>query len=209
MAKLKSLKVEGNTIALSGTADEITEMLEKAAQKPVLIRNAVIKDGLCNYGYEINQGAGKGDLIPNRKGSNIVHSDMEDAFSALAVHLACIDDAFKYAGIHPETSLEELAQTELAGLFRATGFKLSGKEENDGFVIYGEKSVTTGYISLESPKINLGSNYPYFEELKEAVGNAILEVEAYMNGKHAPKAEQGSLEFPEAGEGDEFNKPIE
>lgn len=207
MAKLKSIKLAADTIG--GEANLTIEMEDKAPEKPVLIRNAALKDGMCNYGYEINQGQLKGDVIPNRKGSNIVHKDMNEAFAALSVHLACIDDAFKYAGVNPETPLDELAQTELAGLFRATGIKLTGKEENDGYILFGEKSVTTGYIGLETPKINLGTGYPYFAELQEAVAKVVAEVEAYMNGKIAPKLEQGEFPFNEQPGSDHFNNPIE
>jgi hypothetical protein len=200
MAKKKSETV------IEGTLDEITDMLQKAAQKPVAITNASIKDGMCNYGYEILTGAGAGDKIPNRKGSNIVHEDMHAAFKQLDVHLAVIDDAFKFNASHL-TALDDMSAHDITAEFTVTGFKLTGKEENEGFILLGEKYVTTGSISLETPKINAGSNYPFFEELSASVGLAVEEVELYMNGKCQPKMEQGKL-FDKEDNG-EFDKPIE
>ena len=204
----RKIKVDGN--AITGTVDEIADMLQAAA-KPVAITNAAIKEGLCNYGYEILKGAGTGDKIPNWKGSNEVHEDMLVAFQKLDVHLALIDDAFKHSRETEQiTSLDELAEHPIAGLFSVTGFKVQGSDENLGFIITGDKNVTTGFITLETPKITKSSGYEYFEELEEVIDNCIEEVYQYMNGKYAPKSNQAELDFGGGEKGDnEFDTPID
>jgi hypothetical protein len=179
--------------------------------KPIIITSAVIKDAQCNYGYEINSGPCKGDKIPSRKGSIIVHDDMITAFDALRVHLAIIDDAFVEADKKFET-LDEHEQHPVYEKFRVHGFKIQGSDENEGYILIGEKYVTNGAIALETPKISAGKSYTFYDELKEAIDIARNEVEEYMNGKGEPKMEQGAFEFTKGGkteEGGEFENPIE
>lgn len=212
--KKGKVKVEGNTI--SGTAEAIVDVLQKASQrlngqaeqKTVAITAASIKEELCNYGYEIVLGPCAGDKIPNRKGSAIVHNDMIDAFAKLNVHLAIIDDAFKYSGVQLE-SIDDAAEYEITQLFTVTGFRINGTEENEGYIIIGDKYVTLGVIGVETLKISKSSGYTYFEELKEAIENARHEVELYMNGKASSKADQPELPFPSADDDKEFESPLD
>ena len=195
------------TIELSGNTDEVAELLDSALQKPVAITNASIKDGLCNYGYEILSGPGKGDKIPNRKGSNYIHDDMIDAFRELRVFLAVIDDAFKYSK-DQLTSLDDMNSHDIADLFSVTGIRITGSEESIGYVLIGDKLVDAGVIGLESPKITAATAFPYFEELETAVQKVIDEVFEYMNGKAAPKMEQAELPFENDGK-NHFENPVE
>lgn len=206
-------KTESGAVVISGTADEIVDLLEKAAQKPFCITSAKISEGLCNYGYEILKGPGTGDKIPTRKGSALIHEDMYKSFYALDCHLAVVDDAFiSIPDKKQPKSMDELEAHELTGNFTVTGFKVIGQDENEGYILIGEKRVTIGMISLETPKISKGSNYTYFEELKEGIEAARAEVEAYMNGKAAPKTEQAEIEFPDSsatgGNNEDFENPM-
>lgn len=200
MSKVNSLTI---------SADSVGEALEKmnGLLKPIQITSATIKDGMCNYGYEILSGPGKGDKIPTRKGSAVVHDDMSEAFRLLNVHLAIIDDAFKYIS-KKSLTLDQLQDHEIAEGFGVTGIKISGSDENEGIILIGYKDVTTGIISLESPKISATSGYAFYDELKEAIDKVIMEVEDYMNGKAAAKEEMPELPFPTEGDGDEFDNPI-
>lgn len=203
---MAKVKVEGNTI--SGNAEDIMDVLKSASkemkQKAIQITGATIKDGLCNYGYEILAGPGMGDKIPTRKGSNYIHNDMTDAFVKLNVHLAMIDDAFLH---QEESDLDSLSESPTTGQFLTTGFKILGTQKNQGFIIIGGKYVTAGFINLETPKITKSSHYKYFDELTEAVLDAAFEVEQYMNGKAQPKLEQSEIPFVE--NEDDFNSPVE
>jgi hypothetical protein len=203
-------KIEGNTIVIND--DEAfgkhVDTLTKGDEiKPYEITSASIKEELCNYGYEIKTGPCAGDKIPTRKGSAIVHNDMINAFAALRVHLAIIDEAFKHVFEQLPTFLN-LDNHEIIHEYAITGFKIQGNEENVGYVIFGEKWVTTGSIGLETPKITASSSYPFFDELEEAIANARGEVELYMNGKAAPKAEQAELPFAKEDD-NAFENPID
>lgn len=205
---MKKDKVNITTI-VNGEEIDITEALNKETEKPkpLVITAASIKEGLCNYSYEIKTGPGAGDKVA-RKGSSVVHDDLPDAFLRLKVHLAIVDDAFTNI---EEISIDELeADEEITGRFFVTGFKVQGVDENEGIILIGEKYVRVGSIGLETPKIS--KSYTFFEELKEAIENAKYEVELYMNGKNAPKFEQGSFGFSESADHHDdgaFDNPAE
>lgn len=204
----KKVKVKGNTI--SGTAEDIIDHLQAAADalngvqeenKPFQITSASIKDEVCEYGYEVLQGPQQGSKIPKCKGSLNVHEDMIVAFQRLDIHLAESEDAFEYV-FPPTSGLDELIEHELAEKFSVGGFRISGSDENLSYTLIGHKVCKVGYMALESEKLQK-NNYRFFEELKEAMENAVNEVEQYMAGK-TPAAynPQGSLPFPEDTEQD-------
>lgn len=173
--------------------------------KPYAITQASIKEDLCNFAYEVLLGPMAGSKVPNHKGSAMVHQDMLNAFQELEVHLAISVDEFKYI-VKKYDSLEKLDSHEIRGLFSVSGFKISGDDENKGFIVIGEKYGTFGSISVESPKITKATNYPFFEQLKESIERVVEEVELYMTGKSAPKEDMPELPFPKE-DGDEFNNP--
>lgn len=201
----KKITVTENGI--SGDAESIMDALKNAAdslaEKPIEIISASIKEGMCNYGYEIKTGVGAGDKIPTRKGSNLVHDDLYKAFFNLTIHLSIIDEVIELSG---SETIDDLMDDQVSSGFSIIGFKVTGNEENEGFVLIGDKTVRHGVITLETPKISLSSAYPFFEELKASVNNARHEVELYMNGKCALKNDEPELPFPE--DGDEFNNPM-
>lgn len=184
MGKKTKVEVDGNSI--SGPLEDVIDVLKKAVQKPYEITSASIKEQKCNYGYEIKTGPTAGDKIPTRKGEAIIHDDMTDAFTELKVHLAVADDAFKH--LFPELpEMKKLKAHKVIDDFTVTGFKVTGSEEDEGYVINGEKWVSLGVMSIDTPKIGKGSNYKFFEDLKDAIAKAREEVELYMNGKCTPK----------------------
>ena len=115
-------------------------------KKPFIILNAKIKEGICEYSYEIYSGPCEGDQIKGRRGINMIHDDLANCFKELNVHLAILDDAFT------GKTLSEFENSDSEGLFSVYGFKVTGTEENEGYVLQGEKWVKHGNISLESPK---------------------------------------------------------
>jgi hypothetical protein len=163
-------------------------------ERKLEIKDATIKDGFCHYGYEILKGAGKGDII-NRKGSNIVHPDMDRAFKRLHVHLAVIDDVFHFSGIAID-NIDTFHDHEITDMFHVHGIKLKGTQENERVVILGSKHITSsGRINLETPAISLTTSYKWYNELKTAVDAIRREVELYMEGKRDESDDdnQGSL----------------
>ena len=173
--------------------DKLKKVTDSASEKFCEIKSAKMNDQLCTYSYEHLQGKTKGDII-TRKGVHVVHDDMISQFDTLDVFLAHIEGAFKDA--NNKTSLEELEAEELLSLYKVTGFKLSGKEENKSIILVGYKEVQHGTINFETPKIKLeGSAYLYIEELTERLFSTIEEVESYMDGKSAPQPEQIVMSF--------------
>lgn len=163
-------------------------------QKDLEIKEATIKDDYCNYSYELLQGVGEGDTI-TRKGAAIIHDDMKEAFERLNVHLAVVDDAFKYSKIEIE-NISDIRNHELAELFNVSGFKIKGSADNKSVILVGTKFIGIGgYISLETPRIKFEGNYPFKDELYAAITKCCYEVEEYMNGKAAPVFEQTEMNF--------------
>lgn len=156
--------------------------------KPFLIKEASIKDGFCNYSFEIIKGVGLGDTH-GVKGSGLVMDDMHTAFSKFNVHLAAIDDVFKHSGIEVE-NIHTMHNHDLTFLYNVTGFKIKGSQEDESIVLIGSKYVGSagGRIELETPKIPLdnSSSYKWAYELKEAATNARIEVSLYKEGKYQP-----------------------
>jgi hypothetical protein len=182
---MAKLKVVGNTI--SEDIDELPKEIE--------VKEAILKDGICNYKYEQLTGPRKGNQI-KESGSNLVHEDMNKAFSALNVHFAIVDNAFAATGL-TKKSIDDLTEMEETLPYTVTGFKV---DENDNVVLIGSKEVPLGHEDFATPKINLGGSYVFRDELKEAIDQVQAEVYAYYNGKAAPKFEQAALDFDETQE---------
>lgn len=176
---------------------------EEQDLKPLEIRNALIKEQSCNYGYELLTGRTKGDIV-NRKGAHLVHEDLENAFKELDIFIAHIDGAFA-SFANNQTPIQELEEKEELEKYHVFGFKFSGSEENKSVIFSGEKYTPHGTISFNTPKIKLeNTTYLYVEELQLRLENCISEVEQYMDGKAAPQLEQMAMTF--AQEDDDFEK---
>ena len=172
-------------------ADKFMNAANQVA-KEVEIKSASLKDALCNYSYELLTGKTVGDVI-NRKGTHIVHDDLQIAFSQFDVFLAHLDDA--YTGNDNATELSFLQGEPETENYSVSAFKISGVEENRSLVLCGVKQVSQGAITFDSPKVKLNGNYLYLTQLTECLDNAIKEVEYYMNGKSAPQPEQVHMDF--------------
>lgn len=176
---------------------------EELDLKPLEIRNALIKESSCNYGYELLTGKTKGDVV-NRKGAHLIHEDLQEAFKTLDVFIAHIDGAF-VSFANNQTPIQELEEKEELEKYNVFGFKFSGSEENKSVIFQGEKYTPHGTISFNTPKIKLeNTTYLYVEELQARLNNCIEEVELYMDGKAAPQLEQVVMTF--AQEDDDFEK---
>lgn len=187
--------IDGNTITISDSnafqkhLEGATGKLKEAnEERQYIINDAVIKDHLCNYTFEITKGIGAGDKH-SVKGSGVIEDDLRHAFGKFNVHLAVIDDVFKHSNIEI-TDIEEFETHDLTSLYVVTGFKIKGSKENESIILLGKKFVNSagGRIELESPKIPLDnlSSYPWYQQLKEAADNARFKVALYKEGKYVP-----------------------
>jgi hypothetical protein len=173
-------------------SDNSIDDLIESVQKEIDVKEAALKDGVCNYKYEQMTGPRKGNQI-KEQGSSLVHEEMNNAFASLNVHLAILDDAFTPKGVSKK-SIDDLSATDETELYSLTGFKV---DENSNVVLIGSKQVTHGHIDFSTPKVNLAGAYIFRDELASAIEILKDEVYAYYNGKTAPKMEQAVMEFDE------------
>lgn len=205
--KLKVVKTDNPSI------DEKIDEEIAPITKEFTIKEASLKDGLCNYLYEISTGVNKGDTH-GVKGSGIILDDLKNAFQKFNVHLAVIDDSFKLSGIEID-DIDTQHNSDIAYNYLVTGFKITGHLDNESIVLIGSKFVSTagGRISLVTPKIPMdhASSYKWYNELKAAADQARLEVEEYKAGKFTVTEENKEDEldqpglFDAKGEDDELN----
>lgn len=184
----KSKKGDGMTVSIGGgpkiSMDDFKNKILGAAGRDYSIKDAAMKDQVCNYSYEVLSGNGIGD-IHAVKGTGICLDDLIFAFGKLNVHLAAIDDIFKHSGVEIE-DINEFHSHELASLYYVTGLKITGDQE---FVILkGSKYVSSagGRIDITTPKIAIDgmSSYQWYAELSRAVIDVQNEVSLYKEGKH-------------------------
>ena len=211
MAKKKGVTV------ISGTVDEITTKLKRATEKlhtkidpnerDYEVTEATIKDMLCNYSITITGDVNHGDR--NKiTGSGVVDKDMLAAMARFNVHLACIDDAFKTAGVqvtldgvtHFESdglsygNIDQMRNHELTGNYVVTGFKIKGGTSNESVILIGTKYVSMAgdHMELQTPKIPLdqSSSYTWHNELSDVCELIREEVALYREGKYTEKEER-------------------
>lgn len=166
----------------NGLSEFISDLRE------ISIREAVIKDGICNYSYDILQGVGEG-ATHSVKGPGIVKKELTDAYERLNVHLAAIDEIFKHSAIEV-TDIDKLHKHDLTGLYDVTGFKIKGSIECESIILSGTKYVSSagGRIDMKTPKIDLDnlSSYKWYNELKDAINEVRRGVEKYHGGYYDP-----------------------
>lgn len=176
------------TATISGTAEQIMDVLDKAIEKterPYNIMSAAIEDDLCTYSFEVTEGIGMGDTH-GVKGRGIIKDSMKEAFSKFNVHMAFIDDVFRHSGVEV-TDIESLHGHEHTFLYVVTGFKIKGSGDSEQIVLIGTKHINAGgRIKLETPKISIDqySSYRWYNELKAAADKAREEVALYKEGNY-------------------------
>lgn len=195
---------EDGTPVISGTAEDLIEKFNeisekrkdeakpKEDQKPIVIKGAALKDIFCHYSYDHTVAPNVVNSV-NIKSAVPIHDDMKMKFKFLRNHLAAIceeltDDQmenFKAGHFHQD----------MAEWFSVYAFRIQGTGDNEGAVLIGEKTLSTGdTVKLETPLIKWDSDkyhLPY--ELRMAIDDCVHEVELYMQGKQAPAYVQTGL----------------
>lgn len=151
------------------------------------VLSAKIADDFLHYGYKVISGIGTGDVHPGVKGAGIIKDSLRTAFQRLRVHLACIDEVYKTAGIE-FSDISSMESDERTGLYTITGFSITGGQDDESVIITGLKyvSIAGGRMELKTPKIPMDnmSSYDYYEDLKESVDRCRDEVSKYKNGNY-------------------------
>lgn len=178
----------------------LNKIIERVKNKSYFIKEASVKDGLCNYTYEISEGIGIGESH-SVKGAGIVKDSLPESFARLSVHLAWVDDAFKRINEDAEIKdIDKLHMDDTTTRYHVTGIKIKGGVSDESVILVGSKYVSSGgRIDLVSPKIALDnlSSYKWYNELKAEIDKCRREVELYK---------EGNYNIPEVDE-DEANDP--
>jgi hypothetical protein len=197
------------------TSGDLKSIIENGIlEKEIEITGATLNGDFCNYSYDLLKGKTKGDSV-NRKGSNIFHDDLKKAFWKLNVHLALICEEIDVTEVDDIEALENIIFQELKEdegkiievsefdkdsighrvmQFKVSAFTINGTGENESVVLVGTKTLSTGdHVGLKSPKTSWDGEYQFINELRSVVDDLKKEVEAYSNGKAAPKLVQQEL----------------
>lgn len=186
---------ENGTTVISGTADDINQVLSEAAKgaddKTIVIKGAALTDIFCHYSYDHT--VAPGIVNSNKVKSAVpVHDDLKAKFRALRDHLAAICEELTEDQMHNLQTGH--FHPEMSEAFSVSAFKIVGTGDSEGVVLIGEKKLSTGEsVKLETPTTKWESNYSCVNELRIAIGDCIAEVEEYMNGKQAPAYVQQDL----------------
>lgn len=124
-----------------------------------------------------------GDNVLIEDSKAIIHQDLSDAFNALTEHLGRLTMQY----------LKNSDEIDFANI-SIDGFKFTGSTDYEAVVITGSRHLEESkkYINLVSPALMTVSqndtyDYPYFEELWEALLRCVDETKKYIiDGKHAP-----------------------
>jgi hypothetical protein len=164
----------------------------------ILIKKAGITSGLF-LSYEFEQTDSNVKNINKTKSDLPIHDDLRRAFRALIPHFVFICEEITDEGLiakaidNYEEYLEDIETSLHPEFFKyyVSDFTLAGKGDNIKLRISGAKSLESfENISFTAPEIILDSTkYKFVEALKDAVEVLKHEVIAYMEGKHAPKAQ--------------------
>lgn len=125
-----------------------------------------------------------------------IHDDLAKAFGLLDPHLALINEFIPY----PD-DFESVNPADYEN-FHASSFSYGGNDDSPSIVISGHKILSTGKafnFYTVSTKLDEDEEnaYPFLDELKGSMIAIKVEVEKYMDGKHAPEVVNGTLDFPD------------
>jgi hypothetical protein len=168
------------------------------------IKSAKLHDLKVQYSYELLKGTTEGDVLV-RKGTNLFHNDLREAFAELDVFLAHIDGAFE-AWATNQTPISDLEADDKLSRYEVYDFRIQGSEENKAVILIGSKDTPYGVITFQTPKIKLESNnYLYIEELNERLEHLQNEVLLYLSGKKDVDDSQLTMEFSSTVDDSDFD----
>lgn len=155
--------------------------------------------GLFSLGYSYIQttegDSPKRDVV-NTSSDGAVHQDLVDAFNNLIPHFALISEQVseKDAKKLIKNGFDAEDDHPLKQQYQVNQFKVVGNGETEGVEISGSRLLERGStIKWTTPKVKWDDkHYKYCHELSEAIETLKVEINEYINGKHAP-SDQGDL----------------
>lgn len=174
------------------------------------VKNAAIKSSLfLDYAFERTDGEIKNIIKTNSDAP--IHDDLRNAFRALIPHFCfiseqitdkelveqCIDNVSDYIGDREKVVKPDFLK------FNVNSFAMS--KSGEGVIISGSRQLDTfDEIGWSTPLIKFDSDYPFASALEMAIENLKEEVQHYMSGKQAAKAQLDMFESQD----DEENEGI-
>ncbi len=171
-------------MAKKGKKKQDEEVIE-AVIKPYRITKGSIRDSFCDFTIETLDGLGIGNTS-NVKGANMFMDSLQNSFTKLNKHFACIDDVFNHAEIEVD-NIDSMSSHHLTGLYEVDGFTIKGSVENESIKLHGSKKLSCGgRSSFDTPPILLDalSGYKWYNELKEVSDLVRKEIEMYNEGNY-------------------------
>lgn len=166
-----------------------------------ILSGSIKRSQFCHFNYA-HQRANAAVYSHSVKGGYIVHNDLKEAFKRLNQHLPAICEELELEhtahddydpAVHTESSLEYKLS-----MYRVKGFSIVGEDDDEGFILTGEKQLSTGEtVTLQTPRITEKYDYGHFMDLVEAIRDCQDEVFNYLHGKQAPVMVQQEMAFPE------------
>jgi len=155
--------------------------------------------GLSSLGYsyiQTTEGDNPKRDVVNTSSDGAVHQDLVDAFNNLIPHFALISEQIteKEANKLIQNGFDAEEDHPLKQKYQVNQFKVVGNGETEGVEISGTRLLERGSnIKWTSPKVKWDDkHYKYCRELSEAIEVVKVEINEYINGKHAP-SDQGDL----------------
>lgn len=155
--------------------------------------------GMFSLGYgfiqEIEGDSPRRDVM-NGNSDGAVHQDLVDAFNNLIPHFALISEQIteKEAKKLIQKGFESEEDHPMKQQYHVNWFKIVGSGDSEGVEIEGSRLLERGSsIKWKTPKVKWDDkHYKFSQELAEAIENLKVEINEYINGKHAPN-NQGDL----------------
>lgn len=164
------------------------------------VKNATIKSSLfLDYAFERTDGEIKNTIKTNSDAP--IHEDLRNAFRALIPHFCfiseqirdekliskCIDNISDYIGDRDAVVSQEFLK------FNVGSFAIS--KSGEGVIISGSRQLDTfEEIGWSTPLIKFDSDYKFASALEMAIETLKEEVQHYMSGKQAAKAQLDMFE---------------
>jgi len=164
------------------------------------VKNATIESSLfLKYAFERTDGEIKNTIVT--KSDAPIHEDLRNAFRSLIPHFCfiseqvkdeklvgkCIDNISDYIGDRDKVVKDDFLK------FNVSSFAIS--KSGEGVTISGSRQLDTfEEIGWSTPLIKFDSDYKFASALEMAVETLKEEVQHYMSGKQAAKAQLDMFE---------------
>lgn len=153
------------------------------------INKAKIKNKLFLY-YEYGLMVGDVNHDIKTLSDAPIHDDLRDAFRNLIPHFAFLCEEIGEYKMKEFVDGKLSMEDDLFIKYNVNQFSIGGSGDSEGVTLSGNKRVGAGVVNFNTPFVRYSDEYEYMNEFIAAIETAQDEVKLYIEGKHAPKAQQ-------------------